>query len=97
MLANATRICAANFGNLLLYEGEVFRRVALHNAPQTWLTLTNVTKSYLAALHLFLIVLPTQRRQSISSILRRNIQASQSLNLQVLELFCWFRCSRRES
>jgi two-component system, NtrC family, sensor kinase len=35
MLANATRICLANFGNLLLYEGEVFRRVALHNAPQT--------------------------------------------------------------
>ncbi|MGA7534533.1 MAG: GAF domain-containing protein, partial [Pseudolabrys sp.] len=34
MLANATRICAANFGNLLLYEDEVFRRVALHNAPQ---------------------------------------------------------------
>src|SRR5262249_16316204 len=34
MLANATQICAANFGNLLLYEGEVFRRVAMHNAPQ---------------------------------------------------------------
>jgi GAF domain-containing protein len=34
MLANATQICAANFGNLLLYEGEVFRRVAIHNAPQ---------------------------------------------------------------
>ncbi len=33
MLANATRICDANFGNLLLYEGDVFRRVALHNAP----------------------------------------------------------------
>src|SRR5262249_24098173 len=30
MLANATQICAANFGNLLLYEGEVFRRVAMH-------------------------------------------------------------------
>jgi GAF domain-containing protein len=34
MLANATQICAANFGNLLLCEGEVFRRVAMHNAPQ---------------------------------------------------------------
>jgi GAF domain-containing protein len=34
MLANAVRICEAKFGNLLLYEGEVFRRVALHNAPQ---------------------------------------------------------------
>jgi two-component system, NtrC family, sensor kinase len=36
MLANATQICAANFGNLLLYEGEVFRRVAMHNAPQAF-------------------------------------------------------------
>src|SRR5262249_44430482 len=34
MLANATRICGATFGNLLLYEGDVFRRVAMHNAPQ---------------------------------------------------------------
>src|SRR4029077_9899489 len=62
-----------------------------------WLTLTNVTKSYLAAPRLFLIVLPTQRRQSISSILLRNIQASQSSNSRVLELFCWFQCSRKES
>src|ERR1035437_6849368 len=36
MLENATRICEAKFGNLLLYEGDVFRRVALHNAPQAW-------------------------------------------------------------
>ena len=36
MLANATRICDANFGNLLLYDGDVFRRVALHNAPEAW-------------------------------------------------------------
>jgi GAF domain-containing protein len=36
MLENAVRICEASFGNLLLYEGEAFRRVALHNAPQAW-------------------------------------------------------------
>src|SRR5262249_38143972 len=35
MLENATRICEATFGNLLLYEGDAFRRVAMHNAPQT--------------------------------------------------------------
>ena len=28
MLANATRICEARFGNLLLYDGDVFRHVA---------------------------------------------------------------------
>jgi GAF domain-containing protein len=36
MLENAVRICGASFGNLLLYEGEKFRHVALHNAPQAW-------------------------------------------------------------
>jgi GAF domain-containing protein/CheY-like chemotaxis protein len=36
ILANAVRICGASFGNLLLYEGDAFRRVALHNAPPAW-------------------------------------------------------------
>jgi GAF domain-containing protein len=36
MLENAVRICEASFGNLLLYEGDVFRHVALHNAPKDW-------------------------------------------------------------
>ena len=36
MLENATQICAATFGSMLLYEGESFRRVAIHNAPPTF-------------------------------------------------------------
>ena len=36
ILENAVRICEASFGNLLLYENEVFRHVALHNAPRAW-------------------------------------------------------------
>jgi GAF domain-containing protein len=36
MLENAVHLCEASFGNLLLYDGDVFRHVALHNAPQTW-------------------------------------------------------------
>jgi signal transduction histidine kinase len=36
MLANAVHLCEASFGNLLLYEGDVFRHVALHNAPPEW-------------------------------------------------------------
>src|SRR5262249_23574947 len=31
LLANATRICEATFGNLFLREGTVFRPVAIHN------------------------------------------------------------------
>ncbi|HET7804361.1 MAG TPA: GAF domain-containing protein [Pseudolabrys sp.] len=35
ILENATRICEARFGNLNLYDGKVFRRVAIHNpTPQ---------------------------------------------------------------
>ena len=33
MLENATRVCDAKFGNMLLFEGRAFRTVALHNAP----------------------------------------------------------------
>jgi two-component system, NtrC family, sensor kinase len=36
MLANAVRICGANFGNLFLYENEEFRAVAMHNAPPAY-------------------------------------------------------------
>jgi GAF domain-containing protein len=33
LLENATRICEAKFGNLLLVEDDAFRHVALHGAP----------------------------------------------------------------
>jgi two-component system NtrC family sensor kinase len=36
MLENATRICEASFGNLLLYEGNAFRVAAMHGAPLAW-------------------------------------------------------------
>ena len=36
MLENATRICSASFGTLLMYEGDEFRRVAKHNMPQVF-------------------------------------------------------------
>jgi two-component system, NtrC family, sensor kinase len=37
LLENATRICEASFGTLMLYEGDAFRRVALHNAEADYL------------------------------------------------------------
>jgi len=36
MLESAVHICDASFGNLLLYDGNLFRHVALHNAPPAW-------------------------------------------------------------
>jgi signal transduction histidine kinase len=36
ILANATRICEAKFGNLFLYEGDAFRAGALHGAPPAY-------------------------------------------------------------
>jgi signal transduction histidine kinase/DNA-binding response OmpR family regulator/putative methionine-R-sulfoxide reductase with GAF domain len=36
MLENATRICEAKLGNLLLYDGDAFRIVAMHGAPPAW-------------------------------------------------------------
>ena len=40
MLENATRICQAAFGSMLLGDGRPFRRVALHNAPQKFAELS---------------------------------------------------------
>ena len=36
LLENATRLCAAQFGNLDLREGDGFRIAALHNAPKAY-------------------------------------------------------------
>src|SRR5262249_25073260 len=36
ILENATRICEAAFGTILLREGDGFRRVALHHAPRAY-------------------------------------------------------------
>ena len=38
MLENATRICKANFGNMFLVEDDLFRTVAMHNAPAAYLS-----------------------------------------------------------
>src|SRR5262252_6365027 len=36
MLANATRLCEAKFGNLWLREGDSFRIAAAHGAPRAY-------------------------------------------------------------
>jgi GAF domain-containing protein len=42
MLANATRICQASFGSMLLRDGDGFRRVAIHNPPPQFADFNNV-------------------------------------------------------
>ena len=37
MLENATRICEAKFGSLVLFEGNTYRRAALYNAPAAFI------------------------------------------------------------
>ena len=37
MLENATRLCEAKFGTLVLREGDAFRSVAMHNAPPAFI------------------------------------------------------------
>jgi GAF domain-containing protein len=39
ILENATRICEAKFGVLTLSEGDAFRHVAIHNAPEAYIEL----------------------------------------------------------
>ena len=39
LLENAVRICEAGFGSLVMYDGDVFRRVALHDAPAAFAAL----------------------------------------------------------
>ena len=39
ILAHATHICGAGFGNLLLYEGEAFRVAVVHGARPEWVEL----------------------------------------------------------
>ena len=36
LLANATRLCGAKFGNLVLREGGIFHDAAMHNAPAAY-------------------------------------------------------------
>ena len=47
ILENATRICQARFGTLNLYDGKLFRRVALHNpTPQFAMRLGEVIRPH---------------------------------------------------
>ena len=42
MLENATRVCGAKFGTMVLYEGDLVRRVAIHNVPPAFTAMQQI-------------------------------------------------------
>src|SRR5262245_49346235 len=68
---NATRICKAAFGTILLREGDGFRRVALHNAPRAYV---EYSKS-----------VPLLGRTKTLTHLLETLQAAQVADMAVLE------------
>jgi GAF domain-containing protein len=78
MLESAVRICEASFGNLLLYDGDVFRHVALHNAPQAWAAKQQRDPIAHRTAPIYQLVTPS--RCSISTTLRWNILMCLSLS-----------------
>jgi GAF domain-containing protein len=66
LLENATRLCEAAFGSMLQLDGDVFRRVALHNAPPAFMEFHNKA--------------PTVQWQEVSD-LKRVVETKQVLHV----------------
>jgi K+-sensing histidine kinase KdpD len=66
LLENATRLCEAAFGSMLQLDGDVFRRVALHNAPAAFMEFHNKA--------------PTVQWQEVSD-LKRVVETKQVLHV----------------
>ena len=72
ILANATRICEANFGILNLPEGEAFPVAAMHNAPQAFAELRRREPTFhLGPKHPLALVAVTKQVLSIPTSGRR--------------------------
>ena len=72
MLENATRICEAKFGNLLLYDGDAFRLTAVYGAPPAWAGSIAATRYFVQPQTSPLGVSPPQKGWSTSPTLRAN-------------------------
>ena len=87
MLENAVHICEASFGNLLLYENNAFRHVALYNAPQAWAVEQQRDPIAPVARHIFFTALLTRSRLPILPTSLLKILMSLSPKSLVLVLF----------
>ena len=95
MLANATRICQAAFGSMLLGDGQPFRRVALHNAPQKFAAFNETAPSIWSRDASSLDRIVRKNRSSTFPTLPRKTQTNPSPSLPAPARFCSSRCSRR--
>ena len=87
MLENAVHICEASFGNLLFYENNAFRHVALYNAPQAWAVEQQRDPIAPVARHIFFTALLTRSRLPILPTSLLKILMSLSPKSLVLVLF----------
>ena len=76
MLENATRICDAKFGNLLLYEGTAFRVAAMHGAPPAWAELRRRDPILRFGPRILLPALPRPGGCSTSPTVEQNLPTS---------------------
>ena len=82
MLENATRICGAKFGTLMLREGDVFRIVSMHGAPKTYVEERQRDP--------IIVTRPQQRHLSV-----RSQQSGRSRCRRYLEGSAVFECAYR--
>ena len=104
ILENATRICQAKFGILVLPEGDAFRVVATHNAPETFVELRRrepvfhpgpLTPITRVAAKKQLLHIPDLRKTSPTrSMTRPSFALSKAPGYA---LSSWFRWSRKAS
>ena len=94
MLENATRLCQASFGNMLLYEGRLLRRVAFHNTHQSTKSTMRSSRSWIRRRCIPLVSLCGPSDRSMWSI-----WLSQNLTRRFITLagpapFLLYQCSR---
>ena len=95
MLANATRICEAKFGSLVLFEGNTYRRAALYNAPTAFVEGLRQDPILPLAASPFSVAWRRSNTSSTLSISSRNIRTSRSPNLGVRARLSSCLCSRK--
>jgi hypothetical protein len=100
MLANATRLCEANFGSLYLRERGAFRITAMHSAPPAYEALRRsepVMDSAHPLIKLSSAVSPRRRRsfRSLTLCRHRPRYAGRLPSLPRLAPFSPYRCSKK--